>query len=75
MGVSAMIVRPWRRLVLRVLPAIAAGAARALHALLEADEAAIAAAAATHAAAQILAPRIVLRLGGRIHARRRDENS
>ena len=64
-----------RRFVLRILPAIVALASGALHALFEADEAAIAAAAAGVAAAQILAPRIVLRVSARIHARRRDENS
>jgi hypothetical protein len=70
-----MIVRPGRRLVLGVLPAIVAHASGALHALFEADEAAIAAAAAGVATAQILAPRIVLRVRARIHACRRDENS
>src|SRR5258708_3911467 len=61
------------RHVLGVLPAIAAVASSALHALLEADEAAIAAAAATYAATQILTPRIVLRpYGG---AGCRDEHS
>src|ERR1700719_2964364 len=64
-----------RRIVLGILPAVVALAPGALHALLEADEAAIAAAAAGVAAAQILAPRIVLRMRGRIHARCRDENS
>jgi hypothetical protein len=64
-----------RGLILRVQPAIAAVAPGALHALLEADEAAIATAAATHAAAQILAPWIVLRMRARIRACRRDENS
>src|SRR4029077_7269048 len=64
-----------RRLVLGVHPAIVAVAARALHALLEADEAAIAAAAARFAPAHIFPPRIVLRHGGRIPTRRRDKNS
>jgi hypothetical protein len=72
-GRSAMFAR--RRLVLRVQSAIVALAPGALHALLEADEAAIAAAAAGVAAAQILAPWIVLRMRGRIQTRRRDENS
>src|ERR1700682_4095038 len=66
---------PRRRHVLRIQPAIVAHAPGALHALLEADEAAIAAAAAGVAAAQILAPRIVLRMRSRIQARRCDENS
>src|ERR1700730_15749592 len=64
-----------RRHVLGVQPAIVALAPGALHALLEADEAAIAAADASVAAAQILAPRIVLRVRGRADAPCRDENS
>src|SRR5580693_2561249 len=75
LGLRRLRVFARRRHVLGIAPAVAAVAARAFHALLEADEAAIAAAAAAHAAAQILAPRIVLRLRGRIQTRRRDENS
>jgi hypothetical protein len=58
-----MRVRAGRRGVLSVDTAVTTVAAGALHALLEADEAAVAAATATAAvAADIFAPRIVLRL-------------
>lgn len=61
---STMFAR-WRY-VLRILPAIVAVAPGAVHALLETDEAAIAAASSSHAAAQILAPRIILGLSAEL---------